>query len=232
MDGQSPNLEGGNRCSIVFGLMGLKVVIKVSFFLQDYGPKVNFKRHKLQLGNFDGLPSFIKPLLSRMPAQVAAHFIPVELCCLDYRPKKGAAIRPHVDDCWLWGEQLLTINLLSHTTLTFSTTYTTAPASHNPSNVDHIFSPLHSAASVLVQIEVLLPRRSLVVVEGSARYQWEHSIQRHHVVSRRVAVTLRELADEFLPGGKSYKAMGKSILEIAASFNGHPTNPHRTVISD
>lgn len=189
---------------------------------------MNFKRHKVQLGHFDGLPSFIEPLVSRVTSRVTPHFIPVELCCLDYRPERGAAIDPHIDDCWLWGEQLLTLNLLSHTTLTFSTTHTTTPASYNPSNIDHTPSPSHDPAPVLVQIETLLPRRSLVVVEGSARYHWEHSIQRHHVTSHRVAVTLRELASEFLPGGKSYKALGKSILEAAASFSGHPTNLHRT----
>ena len=195
--------------------------------LQDYGPKANFKRHKVQMGDFNGLPSFIKPFVARITSEVTKHFIPVELCCLDYRPERGACIDPHRDDCWLWGNQLLTLNLLSDTTLTFS-----PPTSHNSFSPDFTtFSPLHNPVDP-VQIEVVLPRRSLVLVGGSSRYHWEHSIQRHHVTSHRVAITLRELAKEFLPGGRSYETTGKIILDMAANFDGQPTNRHRTVIPE
>lgn len=131
-------------------------------------------------------------------------FSPVELCNLDYRPEKGAAIDPHLDDSWLWGERLVTLNLLSDTTLTFSTQ--------------------NSTPSPYVEVEIFMPRYSLVVVSGSARYQWQHSIRREHVTSRRVAVTVRELSREFLPGGNSYLPMGKTILQTAALYAGLPTN--------
>lgn len=198
--------------------------------VQDYGPKVNFKKKKVQLGRFDGLPSFIESLVSRMTSQVEAlaHFVPVELCCLDYSPERGAAIDPHMDDSWLWGEQLVTLNLISSTTLTFSTPTqsSTTNANHTSSNSDHT----SLSTPMPVAIQVFLPRRSVVLVEGNARHHWEHSIQRSHVTSRRVAVTIRELTREFLPGGESYETIGKSILETAASYSGHPTNLHRTII--
>ena len=176
---------------------------------QDYGPKVNFKRQKVKLGTFSGLPPFSRPLVARMVKTVPClcNFSPVELCNLDYRPERGSAIDPHQDDSWLWGERLVTLNLLSHTTLTFSTP---PPSPTAP-------------PSVTTEIHVPLPRRSLVVVEGPARYRWLHCIKRQHIVSRRLAVTLRELSPEFLPRGRE-EDVGRSLGDVAAKFDGKPTN--------
>ena len=82
---------------------------------QDYGPKVNFKRRNLKLGSFCGLPPFSRLLVERMRGLVdtLADFTPVELCNLDYQPERGAHIEAHRDDSWLWGERLVTVNLLS-----------------------------------------------------------------------------------------------------------------------
>ena len=144
--------------------------------------------------------------MQRIQTDIAtmSDFVPVELCNLDYRAERGAAIDPHVDDSWLWGHRLVTLNLLSDTILTFTT------QDHTPSRT--------------IQVDVFLPRYSLVVVSGEARCQWQHSIQRQHITSRRVAVTLRELSEEFRPGGESYVPQGKAILEAAALYSGLPTN--------
>jgi hypothetical protein len=75
---------------------------------------------------------------------MAQDFVPVELCNLDYCPTRGAAIAPHKDDSWLWGERLVTLTLLCGTMLTFSD-------------------------GNGIAIKVPLPRRSLVVVSGAAR---------------------------------------------------------------
>jgi len=45
---------------------------------------------------------------------------------------------------------------------------------------------------------VLLPRRSLLVVSGEARYRSLHGIFPQHVKGRRVVLTMRELAPSFL----------------------------------
>ena len=74
----------------------------------------------------------------------AQGFRPVELCNLDYCPSRGAAIAPHKDDAWLWGERLATVTLRAGTVLTFS--------------------------RANVAVRVALPARSLVVVAGDARY--------------------------------------------------------------
>lgn len=172
-------------------------------FLQDYGPKVNFKRQKVKLGSFNGLPPFSRMLVERMRREVEDlhDFTPVELCNLEYCPERGSSIDSHIDDSWLWGERLVTLNLLSHTILTFSV------PSHSPTS--HIHIPL--------------PRRCLAIVMGSARYHWQHSIQRRHIVARRLGVTLRELSPEFLPHGEQAE-VGRKVLEIAMHFDGQPTN--------
>lgn len=126
-------------------------------------------------------------------------FSPVELCVLDYSPDRGAAIDPHQDDHWLWGERLLTVSLLSEVFLTFT----------------------HPECSVEVNVPLL--RRSLVVVQGAARHHWFHSILRENVTERRVAITLRELSSLFLSGGPE-QTLGFQLLEVAQSFDGKTTN--------
>ncbi|XP_053131518.1 alpha-ketoglutarate-dependent dioxygenase alkB homolog 4 [Hemicordylus capensis] len=88
---------------------------------QDYGPKVNFKKRKLKAGGFTGLPSFSQELVRRMKGHsILEGFSPIEQCHLDYGPERGAAIDPHLDDWWLWGEHLVSLNLLSATVLSMS----------------------------------------------------------------------------------------------------------------
>lgn len=172
---------------------------------------MNFKRQKVKLGSFNGLPPFSRALVARMVETVSClrNFSPVELCNLDYHPERGSAIDPHRDDSWLWGERLVTLNLLSHTTLTFST----SPPNPTPA----------SPPPVTMEIHVPLPRRSLVVVEGPARHHWLHCIKRRHIVARRLAITLRELSSEFLPGGRE-EDVGRRLRDVASTFDGKPTN--------
>ena len=167
------------------------------FFSQDYGPKVNFKKKKLHLGCFSGLPAFSRKLVDRFKEiTLLKDFVPVELCNLEYAPDRGSAIDPHFDDFWLWGERLVTINLLSDTYLTMS---------------------CHATPNTLVNIP--MPRRSLIVVYGPARYEWKHAVLRCHVTGRRLATTFRELTPEFLAGGASEK-LGKTVTHLASTYVG------------
>jgi hypothetical protein len=83
-------------------------------FKQDYGPKVNFKKKKLKLNEFKGLPMYSKLLIDRFKTGLKQleSFEPVELCNLRYECERSACIEAHKDDCWLWGNRLITINLL------------------------------------------------------------------------------------------------------------------------
>lgn len=126
-------------------------------------------------------------------------FHPVELCNLEYCPERGSSIDPHIDDIWVWGERLVTVNLLSNTALTLT----------------------HS--DITSEVQIPMPRRSLVILEGEARHRWMHGIKREHVTSRRIAITLRELSEEFLTG-ETYSIIGESLLQIASTFNGQPSS--------
>lgn len=157
----------------------------------DFGPKVNFKRKKIKSESFLGFPSYSAFILKRMKElAVLRDFLPVEMCDLEYEPSKGAAIDPHFDDFWLWGERLVTINLLSNTCYTLS------------------------QSDKSMRIIIPLPRQSLTVLYGDARYKWMHSIARRDITSRRLGITIRELTPEFLPGGKS-ASKGRELLEKA-----------------
>lgn len=211
---------------------------------QDFGPRVNFKKKRVRTGEFGGLPAYytsVEQKMSRCP--VVSDFEAVELCNLDYSPKRGSCIDPHYDDWWLWGHRLVTFNLLSDTVLTLSRPEQhwmltdedlidepSAPAAdygpQRPTSVAHDRSVCKSwsedfkdSVSVrtpprLCAVQVALPRRSMLVLYGDARYKWHHSILRDDVTSRRVAMTVRELSEEFLEGGASCD-FGAELLEIA-----------------
>ena len=143
---------------------------------------------------FFGLPRYTHSLLERLEAlSITSHFKPAELCNLDYNPKRGSSIDPHFDDDWLWGRRLVTLNLVSSTLLSFS-------------------HPVHQ-----VNVHVPHPRHSLVIVEGRARYDWLHGIRRENVRERRIAMTFRELSQEFSPGGEQEEIGGK-LLSIASNL--------------
>ncbi|XP_047462182.1 alpha-ketoglutarate-dependent dioxygenase alkB homolog 4 [Mugil cephalus] len=173
---------------------------------QDFGPKVNFKKKKVRMGDFCGLPALSQKLMLRMHQDPhLAGFHPVEQCNLDYHPRRGSAIDPHLDDSWLWGERLVTVNMLSDTTLTMS--------------LEQGLPELGLAGEV--RVAVRLPRRCLVVLRGEARHRWKHGIHREDVRERRVCSTYRELSAEFLPGGEQAE-LGAQLLNIALSFRGTP----------
>ncbi|WAR02971.1 ALKB4-like protein [Mya arenaria] len=165
---------------------------------QDFGPKVNFKKRKVRSACFSGLPDFSKPIYERMKKlEVLSDFIPVEQCHLEYTPERGSSIDPHFDDFWLWGERLVTVNLLSDTILYFI-------CDEHPG----------------IEVHVPMARRSLIVVYGEARTKWKHAIHRSDISDRRLAITLRELSSEFSDGGARSEE-GQALLDIALTFRGY-----------
>uniref|UniRef100_A0A2P2IAF8 Alpha-ketoglutarate-dependent dioxygenase alkB homolog 4-like n=1 Tax=Hirondellea gigas TaxID=1518452 RepID=A0A2P2IAF8_9CRUS len=111
---------------------------------QNYGPKCNFKKRKVKLDGFTGYPQFTKKIQDRFNSVTLLEgFETVEQCSLDYTPSRGASIDPHIDDCWIWGERIPTLSLMSDSVLTL-TTYTGSCDRYNlkdvqsyPSVVDH-----------------------------------------------------------------------------------------------
>lgn len=181
-----------------------QIKLLLSCRLQDFGPKVNFKKRKVRVGNFNGLPPLSQKLVTRMQQEPSlSGFWPVEQCNLDYNPLRGSAIDPHLDDSWLWGERLVTINMLSDTTLTMS------------------LEEEEEGLPGQIRVAVRLPRRCLVVLYGEARHRWKHAVHRDDIHERRVCSTFRELSAEFLHGG-TQEELGDKLLNIALSFQGTP----------
>lgn len=146
---------------------------------QDYGPKVSFLKKKVAIGNFCGFPDFAMYLFNRMKIQhghLLDKFIPVEFCILEYTPERGSYIRPHYDDIWIWGDRLITVNLGSDTALRLTKEFKIPP----------------------YEIIIKMPARSLIVIQGEARYNWHHSISRYDIKSRRIALTWREFSGEII----------------------------------
>jgi len=91
----------------------------------DYGPGVNFKRQKVKLGPFIGLPAASRPVVKLFAADqrcagALAGFVPIECGVIEYDPALGAQIERHRDDRWLWGERIATLSLAAATTMSFS----------------------------------------------------------------------------------------------------------------
>ena len=92
---------------------------------QDYGPKVNFKKQKVRYEHFQGLPAVTRSAVEALTQHeqcksIMQGFLPVELGVIEYDPEHGAAIDPHIDDEWIWGERIATLSLASDTIMTFS----------------------------------------------------------------------------------------------------------------
>lgn len=164
---------------------------------QDFGPKINFKKQRVRVGEFCGFPKYainlFNSLKKRYPSQLG-DFLPVELCNLEYLPTRRSYIRPHYDDKWVWGDRLITINLLSPTVLRLTREFSEPP----------------------YEIIVPMPQRSLVIISGEARYDWMHGILPHDIKSRRLAMTWRELHETFLQEEHhEFNEFTKTVLEIA-----------------
>ena len=178
---------------------------------QNFGPKANFRKRKLQLGAFRGFPDFSQLFYDRMKTvPLLEGYQAVEQCSLEYEPSRGAAIEPHIDDCWVWGERIVTVNLLGKSVLTM-TKYKGDDTKYNLDCVD--IPLLERVPDVCVRIP--MPCNSLIVLHGSARYQWEHCILRSDIVERRVCIALREFTRPYLEPGE---LVSQAVLEAASQF--------------
>ncbi|XP_057658683.1 alpha-ketoglutarate-dependent dioxygenase alkB homolog 4 [Diorhabda carinulata] len=199
---------------------------------QNFGPKCNFKKKKIRLGTFEGFPlktQFVQNKLQSIP--IMKGFKTIEQCSLEYNPERGASIDPHIDDCWIWGERIVTVNLLADSVLTM--TYNNKPHKYNLDCVKTYPSVLTENGSINVSganynlktsncdnrpvVRIPMPRRSLLIMYGSARYDWEHQILREDVKTRRLCLAYREFTPPYLEFGAKYEE-GKLILEKAKYF--------------
>ena len=228
--------------------------------LQDYGPKVNFKRRKLRLQGFSGLPSYAPPILAALHASPhgavrrqryaqslmrsrastrwscatwstclsAAHRSTLTLTTPGARVRRRAVQQQ--PPCRLWGERLVTLNLLSDTVLSF-----VLPCAQFvvPQLVIRaaIRQPATPRRPCWCKSRCRVARLSLWRVRRGARhcavcravtvrrYRWQHMIQRHNIAARRIACTLRELAPELLDTEDA-----RLLFLAATCFSGVPVS--------
>ncbi|XP_014240100.1 alpha-ketoglutarate-dependent dioxygenase alkB homolog 4 [Cimex lectularius] len=182
---------------------------------QNFGPKCNFKKRKLRIGNFCGFPKVTEFVQEKFKSVgILKDFKTVEQCSLEYDPLRGASIDPHIDDCWIWGERVVTVNLLSDTVLTLIK-YRGDPNRYNLPYAPPFSKTDLSMDNVLIRIPMI--RRSLFVMTGEARYDWEHQIYREDVATRRVCLAYREFTLPYLKGGQ-HENEGSPILKAALEF--------------
>lgn len=184
---------------------------------QNFGPKCNFKKKKLQLGAFSGFPKstqFVQQKFSEVP--ILNNFQTVEQCTLEYDPLRGASIDPHIDDCWIWGERIVTVNVIGNSVLTMSP-YRGPYAKYNLESVTEYSTILKdfkfdtdnkNEKNEDVIVRLPMPEGSLMVLYGNARYKWEHCVLREDITSRRICLAYRELTPPYL-----YNSANNQIIE-------------------
>lgn len=180
---------------------------------QNFGPKCNFRKRKLKIGEFNGFPvcgKFVQDKFKEI--ELLKDFITIEQCSLEYDPNKGALIEPHVDDCWVWGERIVTVNLLSDSILTLKP-YIGQRTKYNLDCISHYYYSVDKNAILTIP----MPRRSLLVMHDEVRYAWEHMIFRKDISKRRICLAYREFTKPFLPGGESIH-QSSDILSVAHNF--------------
>ncbi|GMR42556.1 hypothetical protein PMAYCL1PPCAC_12751, partial [Pristionchus mayeri] len=161
---------------------------------QDYGPQVNFKQKKVKTTKFLGMPDYADMLLEKMreyDEKKLGEYIPFEMCNLEYEESRKSAIEMHQDDMWIWGNRLISINLVSGSVMTMS----------NEKEKQLLF--------------IWMPHRSLLCMANTSRYSWKHGVLSHHIKGRRIALTMREAAPAFQPGGELYEKYGKGLIDIS-----------------
>ncbi|XP_068987111.1 alpha-ketoglutarate-dependent dioxygenase alkB homolog 4-like isoform X2 [Bombus flavifrons] len=170
---------------------------------QNFGPKCNFKKRKLQLGSFDGFPKstqFVQQKFCQVP--MLNNFQTVEQCTLEYDPLRGASIDPHIDDCWIWGERIVTVNVMEYSTILEGFEFDTNDK--NESNKD-------------IVVRLPMPEGSLMILYDSARYKWEHCVLREDITSKRICLAYRELTPPYLCTSTNNEIV-KELLKRASVF--------------
>lgn len=122
-------------------------------------------------GECRSVPAFIKPFIERMgngSFLPTSNFVPNQCNAIKYIPSENHVLGAHFDERRLSGEMIANLSLLCDATMVY----------HHPAS-DR-------------RLEVKLPRRSLQVITGEARYQWTHAIPTENIHGdQRISLTFR-----------------------------------------
>ncbi|KAF7996143.1 hypothetical protein HCN44_010809 [Aphidius gifuensis] len=120
------------------------------------------------------------------------------------------------------GERIVTVNVIGDSVLTM-TKFSGPNTKYNLPDLD-TYPPVverqQPNADVIVGdvvIRLPMPARSLMILYGPSRYEWEHSVLREDIDLRRVCIAYREFTPPYLSSGKnSHETI--EILEKSKNF--------------
>jgi alkylated DNA repair dioxygenase AlkB len=145
--------------------------------VQHYGYRYDYKARAVNADMYLGaLPSWVQPLTERFCAEGWLTVPPDQLIVNEYQPGQG--ISPHIDCVPCFGATILSLSLGTPIVMLFS---------HVATGEQH---------------QILLEPRSLLLMQGSARYDWKHSIPARktdeyagQIISRgrRISLTFRNI---------------------------------------
>ena len=146
------------------------------------------------------MPASLERLAARMRAlghPALANFRPNEANAISYRRDAGHRLDPHVDDRQLSGDVLVNLSLRGDCVMTYEPLRRKPPHAKktNGSSMNRTTARGVEAAPPPREssVRIELPRRSLQVQSGSARFDFAHGIRRDDLGDpRRVSVTFRE----------------------------------------
>jgi len=163
---------------------------------QHFGVRVNFNKRKVQAEGFEGLPAWAHWLEARtrarlrLPSRGAAAlgramqaFRTTDVFVLRYREQDRSNLDFHVDDTFAYGEAILALSLESDSLMTF---------------VRERPGPRERAGEAPGWdcVRVALPARSLSILYGAARFDWQHAMLAYDIRGQRTSITLRTLSPD------------------------------------
>lgn len=84
---------------------------------------------------------------------------------------------------------------------------------------NQLISPLNEPIADNIVVRIPMPENSVLVLYGPPRYQYEHSVLREDIVSRRVAIAYREFTipyqknnNQYSEAEEIYKLCGSNFL--------------------
>lgn len=162
---------------------------------QHFGARFNFMRRRMNAERFAGLPAYAGWLEHRLRTLVAADrtgdpgaladarraletYQTTDVFVLRYLEREQSNLDFHVDDLFAYGEAIVDLSLDSDSVLSFLGPARPGTGEPGPECV-----------------RVPLPARSLALVYGPARFEWQHAILPRDVRGVRTSITLRTLAE-------------------------------------
>jgi alkylated DNA repair dioxygenase AlkB len=145
--------------------------------VQHYGYRYDYTRHKVDRAMYLGpLPAWLAPLAQRLLDDDIFAALPDQVIVNEYEPGQG--ISAHIDCVPCFGDTIVSLSLLSSCVMLFT------------------------RAEPVAQMPVLLEPCSLLVMQGEARYHWQHAIPARKVDDvagariprgRRISLTFRTM---------------------------------------